>query len=255
MNLPSSTATPSSSTSPSSSTADRCDDCGIKDSWIIHTARLYGNLRHFCTHCLLRNHPTSFCPSCFAFYDSSPPHPSRRISCSACPSSTHINCAAADSKSASYLCPPCRNPNSFSFFKPIIGVDGVRSVDKSLSEAFYCAAKIASSSMNKAVAAAKCDAQRRGTEAALARKRAREALEHVVFLEAKEKAKLVVPKVKEASLEVSAKAEQKPKVSNVTNGSNVKETESSVTVNNGGAEKQSQILQLGKVKQEGDATK
>ncbi|KFK43253.1 hypothetical protein AALP_AA1G099700 [Arabis alpina] len=258
MNLPSSTATPTSTSSPSDTSAnstETCQDCRSIDSWVIHTVRLRTQLRFFCTHCLLKNHPTSFCPSCFVFYDSSPPHPSRRVTCSnsKCQSLTHIQCSGdVTSPSSSYLCPPCRNPDSFSFFRPIIGQDGVRSVDKSLSEAFFCAAKIASSSMNKAVSAARCDAERRCREAALAKKRAREALEDVVTLDAKEKTRSVIPKLKEACIEISR--EQKPKL----NGA-VKEIESSgVIKNNGGVlEKQSSssTVTLAKVKQEGDASR
>ncbi|XP_010475787.1 PREDICTED: uncharacterized protein LOC104755145 [Camelina sativa] len=269
MNLPSSTPTTATatSTSPSSDASEtnlteRCDDCGSRDSWVIHTVRLRGTLRYFCTHCLLRNHPSSFCPICFAFYDSSPPHTSRRVACSnsKCHSLTHIHCAGEAKPASSYLCPPCRNPNSFSFFRLIVDENGSRSIDKSLSEAFLCAAKIAASSMNKAVIAAKCDADRRGKEAALARKRAREALEHVVTLDAKEKARSVVPKLKEASID------QKPKLSSPAsnnNGTTVKVTESSATTtttttkNNGGGgtEKQNQSTQLAIVKQEDDASR
>ncbi|XP_010490088.1 PREDICTED: uncharacterized protein LOC104767810 [Camelina sativa] len=270
MNLPSSTPTTATatSTSPSSDASEtylteRCDDCGSRDSWVIHTVRLRGTLRFFCTHCLLRNHPTSFCPICFAFYDSSPPHTSRRVACSnsKCHSLTHIHCADEAKPASSYLCPPCRNPNSFSFFRLIVDENGSRSIDKSLSEAFLCAAMIAASSMNKAVIAAKCDADRRGKEAALARKRAREALEHVVTLDAKEKARSVVPKLKESS--VDRAIDQKQKLSPASNnGTNVKETESSATTtttkNNGGGggtEKQNTSTQLAIVKQEDDASR
>lgn len=112
--------------------------------------------------------------------------------------------------------------------------------------------------MNKAVMAAKCDADRRGREAALAKKRAREALEHVVMLDAKEKARSVVPKLKEASVD------QKQKLSPASNGGTVKETESSATTtttttnttkNNGGTEKQNPGMQLAIVKQEADASR
>ncbi|KAL1225495.1 hypothetical protein V5N11_003414 [Cardamine amara subsp. amara] len=267
MNLPSSTAKPTTATSTSASSdaaaansTGECEGCETKDVWVLHTVRLRATLRVFCTHCLLRHHPMSFCPSCFAFYDSSPPHVSRRVSCSKCLSLTHTHCLA-DANPPSYLCPPCRDPDKFSFFRPIIGPDGARSVDKSLSEAFYCAAKIAASSMNKAVSFTKSEAERRSKEAALAKKRAREALEHVVMLDAKEKARLVIPKLKEASVELSANRviDQKPKLSPASNGAVVKQTETSATTtttnattskNNGGTEKQNPGMQLAIVKQE-----
>ncbi|CAH2038474.1 unnamed protein product [Thlaspi arvense] len=258
MNLPSSTATQTSVTSTSASddavedSTEICDECGSRDAWVIHSARVRGTLRFLCTHCLLRLQPGSFCPICFAFYDSSPPHPSRRVSCTKCISLTHTQCAG-DANPSSYVCPPCRD-DSFSFFRLIIDSDGGRSVDKSLSEAFLCAAKIAASSMNKAVTAAKCEAERRGREAAVARKRAREALEDVVKLEAKEKARLAIPKPKEASVEVSASRDQKPKMSPASNGA-AKETESPATTSSSGQrKKQSPGVQMARVKQESDAS-
>ncbi|KAJ0250662.1 hypothetical protein HA466_0139680 [Hirschfeldia incana] len=201
MNLPSSTSADTAANTP-----EICDGCGSRDSWVIHPARYRSTLCFFCTHCLLRKHPTSFCPSCFAFYDSSPPHHFRRVSCSDCGSYTHIHCAGAgdDANSPPYRCPPCRDPDSFSFFRPIIdAANGVRCMDKSLSGAFLCAAKIAASSMNKAVYIAKCDAERKGKEAAVARKRAREALDDVIKLDKKAK----------SDVELSANRDQKPNMS------------------------------------------
>lgn len=57
--------------------------------------------------------------------------------------------------------------------------------------------------MNKAVYIAKCEAERKGKEAAVARKRAREALDDVIKLD--KKAKLDV--------ELSANRDQKPNMS------------------------------------------
>ncbi|KAJ4915019.1 hypothetical protein Rs2_00569 [Raphanus sativus] len=225
MNLPSSTAT-STSDSPhtaSSTPPGTCVACKSQDSWVIHSARLRGILRFYCTHCLLRNHPASFCPTCFAFYDSSPPHQSRRVSCSDCNSNTHIHCAG-DAKSPPYRCPPCRDPENFSFFRPVVDENGARSMDKSLSEAFLCAAKIAASSMNKAVTFYRSEAERKGKDAAVAKKRAREALEDVLKLE--EKAKSAA--VSKPSVDVSGNRDQKPKQSPASNGG-LKQIESSAT--------------------------
>ncbi|ESQ35919.1 hypothetical protein EUTSA_v10008580mg [Eutrema salsugineum] len=249
MNLPSSTAAPTSvtSTSAADDSGEICEECG-SGAWVIHPARVRTVLRFLCTHCLLRKHPQSFCPSCFAFYDSSPPHPSRRVTCYNCLSNTHIVCAG-EVNSSTFLCPPCRDPDSFSFFRPIIGTNGSRSIDKSLSEVFLCAAKISASSMNKAVSATRCEAERKGKEAALARKRAREALEDVVKLDDKEKAKSVIPKLKETSVD----RDQKPKIA-ASNGA-VKEKESSATTNSGPLKRHCSAVQLTKVKQESDASK
>ncbi|KAL0732545.1 hypothetical protein Bca4012_008754 [Brassica carinata] len=230
MNLPSST---SDSSDAATSSPEICDGCGSRDSWVLLPSRYRCIIRFFCTHCLLREHPTSFCPSCFAFYDSSPPHHSRRVSCSDCGSYTHIHCAG-DANSSPYRCPPCRDPDSFSFFRPFIdAASGVRCIDKSLSGAFLCAAKIAASSMNKAVNAVKCDAERRGKEAAVARKRAREAMEDVIKLD--KQAKSDAQKV---SVELYPNRDQKPNMSPAASTNSVQ------------LKKQNPSVQLAKVKHE-----
>ncbi|XP_075501927.1 uncharacterized protein LOC142539993 [Primulina tabacum] len=71
-------------------------------------------------------------------------------------------------------------------------------IDRDAARKLLAAAKIASTSMNKAVVAAKSEAERRTKEAAFARKRAKEALEHVAYLVVKEKLSK-----KEAALSVS----------------------------------------------------
>ncbi|XP_022961460.1 uncharacterized protein LOC111462036, partial [Cucurbita moschata] len=88
-----------------------------------------------------------------------------------------------------------------------------------------CAAKIASASMGKAVIVARADAERKVREVAVARKRAREALEHVGFLLARERAR----RKEEASMEVSGSGnmETKDKERNRNLGSMVK-TENSL---------------------------
>ncbi|XP_056848163.1 uncharacterized protein LOC130498650 [Raphanus sativus] len=213
MNLPPSTTTSDTADSSSHST-ERCDCCGSQDSWVIHPARLRGIFRFFCTHCILRSHPASFCPTCLAFYDNSPPHHSRRVSCSDCDSYTHIQCAGDDyASSPYYLCPPCRDPISFSFFRPSVDANGVRCLDESLSEAFTCACEIAVFSMSRAVYFAKKEAERKGKkESAVEKKIAREDLEY--FVKLYEKARSDIEKLEEASFELSGgDQEQKPKQS------------------------------------------
>lgn len=98
-----------------------------------------------------------------------------------------------------YVCPLCVNPNSPVFkLKPAkeaanaggaaTGVNG-RVMDRNAAKMLLAAAKIASTSMNKAAVAAKAEAERRVKEAAYTRKRAKEALEHVAHLVIKEKAR------------------------------------------------------------------
>lgn len=64
-----------------------------------------------------------------------------------------------------------------------------RVIDKKAAKVLLAAARIAAVSMSKAAVAARAEAERRAKEAAFTRKRAREALEHVAYLVAKEKLK------------------------------------------------------------------
>ncbi|KAJ9180383.1 hypothetical protein P3X46_008636 [Hevea brasiliensis] len=174
---PNTTATINSDANPS---AGQCGNCDTKDSWPLHHVRLRGIYRRLCTSCVLRLHPSSFCPSCFTLYDSSPPPPSKRLSCSNCSSFTHSHCAPSHPPSPfPFLCPPCADPN-FSFFH--LDKTDNRTIDKKMATVLLCAAKIAASSMAKAVIVARTEAERRVREAAVCRKRAREALEHVALV-------------------------------------------------------------------------
>ncbi|OAY43912.1 uncharacterized protein LOC110620255 [Manihot esculenta] len=182
MNIPiaSKPNTTPSINSDANTSAGQCGNCGSKDTCLLHHVRLRGIYRRLCTSCILRLHPSSFCPSCFTFYDSSPPPPSKRQSCSTCPSLTHSHCVPSHPPSPfPFLCPPCADPN-FSFFH--LDKTNNRSIDKKMATVLLCAAKIAASSMAKAVIVARTEAERRVKEAAVCRKKAREALEHVALV-------------------------------------------------------------------------
>lgn len=69
------------------------------------------------------------------------------------------------------------------------GGGGGKAIDKRAALMLLCAAKIAAASMSKAMVVARAEAERRVREAAMSRKRAREALEHVSSVVAKEKAR------------------------------------------------------------------
>ncbi|XP_062081735.1 uncharacterized protein LOC133788318 [Humulus lupulus] len=169
-----------------------CGNCGSPNRWVLHHVRIRGIHRRLCTTCVLRLHPSLFCPGCFQFYDSNNvPPPSKRLTCSKCSSFTHSHCAqpptapptssasASSSSSASYLCPACASPN-FNFFD--IDSEPNRAIDKRLALVLLCAAKISAASMTKAVIVARAEAERRVREAALARKRAKEALDNLAIL-------------------------------------------------------------------------
>ncbi|EEF50029.1 uncharacterized protein LOC8274959 [Ricinus communis] len=201
MNLP---ITPNKS---NTSTIGGCGNCSSKETFLLHHVRVRGVHRRLCTSCVLRAHPSSFCPCCFTFYDTSPPPPSKRISCSNCTSFTHSHCATS-SPPFPFLCPPCADAN-FNFFN--FENINKKTIDKDMATVLLCAAKIAANSMAKAVNVARTEAERRVREAAVCRKRAREALEHVLFLAKRKDAD---------SVQVSASAHLgKRVINNITIGS------------------------------------
>lgn len=106
-----------------------------------------------------------------------------------------------------YVCPSCVNPNLPIFCLknvrdekiggPGPGTGGEsnnsfsfsRAIDKKGAKVLLAAARVASITMNKAAVAARAEAERRAKEAAFTKKRARESLENLVYLMAKEKKK------------------------------------------------------------------
>jgi len=187
--------------------AATCDHCGYDDRWVLHNVRLRGKYLKLCTSCVLKLHPTSFCPTCFCLHEpsaipSSSTSINKTLTCFKCSSLSHLTCVPPNVPKSPYLCPPCSNP-SFKFFdfqKPRKGQsnggdcsdskkvpeegDG-QAIDERAAKIFLAAARIAASSMNKAAAVAKVDAERRVKEAAVARKRAKEAIDHVMALSAR----------------------------------------------------------------------
>ncbi|XP_019052140.1 PREDICTED: uncharacterized protein LOC104590888 [Nelumbo nucifera] len=174
--------------------ASECGGCDSEDRWILHNVRHRGIYRRLCTSCVLKFHGGLFCPHCYEVYEGSiPPH--ERVLCLKCPSVAHLACVGLD-KASRYVCPPCLN-SSFLFFdvpKKTKGGDGKsvsatvkRAFDQKSAKVLLASARIAAVSMSKAAAAARIEAEKRVKEAALTKKRAREALERVAFLVGKEK--------------------------------------------------------------------
>ncbi|KAI4349861.1 hypothetical protein L6164_010408 [Bauhinia variegata] len=168
----------------------QCSNCGIKNQ-LLHNVQLRGVDHRVCTSCVLRLHPSSFCPLCFEFYDhplsstsSSSAH--RFISCTKCSSLTHIKCLPSLPPHSSFVCPPCSKPG-FSFFdfenSSVNSNGGGRFIDKKRALVLLCATRIASASMNKAVNMARAKADRTVREAALARSMAVEAVERFVVVD------------------------------------------------------------------------
>lgn len=91
--------------SPECSSADpikrsECTSCGdvsgeppFAVAALTHKLRHGGIYRRFCTACVLKNHPGSFCPICFEVYDDKNPLPVHaRVMCVTCPSISHSSC-------------------------------------------------------------------------------------------------------------------------------------------------------------------
>ncbi|OMP09428.1 putative DNA binding protein [Corchorus olitorius] len=186
INLPAATPTSTSSAKPNNpiptNPSKQCGNCGAHSGYFLHQVRLLGILRRLCTSCVLRLHPSSFCPACFDYYNGSPPQHPNRIACSNCSSLAHSHCAGGTFLS-SYLCPPCKD-SSFSFF-PLKD----NKIDKNLALPLLCAAKISAASMEKAANVARAEAVKKAQDAALAKKRAREALEHLLYVTIRENAR------------------------------------------------------------------
>ncbi|XP_010270989.1 PREDICTED: uncharacterized protein LOC104607149 [Nelumbo nucifera] len=179
--------------------SSECGGCGSEERWLLHNVRHRGIYRRLCTSCVLKFHGGSFCPHCFEVYEGSlPPH--ERVMCLKCPSVAHLACVGIES-APRYVCPTCLNP-AFLFFE--VGASskkikvgegdsanggGRRVLDQKSAKVFLASAKIAAVSMSKAAAVARIEAERRVKEASVTKKRAREALERVAFLVAKEKEK------------------------------------------------------------------
>uniref|UniRef100_A0A7C9AEN7 Uncharacterized protein n=1 Tax=Opuntia streptacantha TaxID=393608 RepID=A0A7C9AEN7_OPUST len=196
--------------------ANVCRNCHSDDHWILHNVKHRGVFKEICTSCVLKLHPASFCPTCFSLHDpnSLNPIPSsisgagggRTLTCFKCSSLSHSTCVPPNVPKSPYLCPPCSNP-SFKFFdirksstksdqNQSDGGDGSKSaakvpevgqkvLDERAAKVLLAAARIAAISMNKAAAVARENAERRVRDAALARKRAKEAIEHVMALSAR----------------------------------------------------------------------
>ncbi|KAL2325633.1 hypothetical protein Fmac_024691 [Flemingia macrophylla] len=146
-----------------------CSNCCQKERWLFHRLLIRGIDRRLCTSCVLRLHPSSFCPSCFHFFDHPPTAAHRFVTCSKCSSLTHLECLPSPPP-PTFLCPPCSN-SSFSFFP-----DASTPIDQHHAQVLICASKVASASANKSLALASTRAERAVRESALARKKARDAL-------------------------------------------------------------------------------
>ncbi|KAF6167154.1 hypothetical protein GIB67_029792 [Kingdonia uniflora] len=163
-----------------------CNGCDTQERWLLHDIRERSEYRRLCTSCVLKVHAGLFCPNCFEVYERSQ-LPIDKLVCARCPSVSHANCVAKDSQ-LNWVCPTCSNPN-FMFFEPNLNGNHRCLVDAKKARVLVAATKLAALSMCKAAIFARVEADRRAKEAALARKKAKEALQQASFLPTKVKEK------------------------------------------------------------------
>ncbi|KAI3946841.1 hypothetical protein MKW98_003404 [Papaver atlanticum] len=198
-----------------------CSNCTSIQKWVLHNIRHRGDIRKFCTSCVLKLHPGLFCPNCFEVYETSNLSSSiaitstNRVTCLKCPSVVHHDCISKDIVNR-YVCPTCLNPN-FDFVdlgKPLNDViPSSRVIDLNKAKVFLAAATISSVSMERAALTLRVEAEKRVKEAAIARKIAKDVLENVnvVAMEEKEKKDMNMEVGGSSSVIVPVEEEKKEK--------------------------------------------
>ncbi|XP_074592214.1 uncharacterized protein LOC141847999 [Curcuma longa] len=175
----------------------RCegDGCDAAHPWPLYHIRYRGGVRRFCTSCVLKSHAGSFCFFCFAVLDAVPVPPPTLAHCSKCPSASHISCLPNPVLASRFLCPCCRNPDSFSYYPagevPIQAPEAeTRTIDTESAKALLAASKLSVASMKRAAECARAEAERKVKDAIIARTKAKDMLERAALISQKEKEKL-----------------------------------------------------------------
>ncbi|KAG6478975.1 hypothetical protein ZIOFF_062425 [Zingiber officinale] len=158
------------------------DGCGVRDTWLLHHVRHRTVFCRLCTNCVLRYHPGCFCASCFDLLLDGGACPVVR--CSRCPSVSHAACLP--DPAGPFFCSSCSDAGSSATYFPL-GAE--KSVDLKSAKVLLAAAQLAAASMSRAASSSRADSDRKVKEAAIATKRAREALERVILLSKAEKEK------------------------------------------------------------------
>ncbi|KAL9234927.1 hypothetical protein vseg_009739 [Gypsophila vaccaria] len=181
---------------PTASDQPACEDCNADDQLILHNIILTPKSppQKLCTSCVLRHYHKSICAQCFELYDASSLTPppltaaatttgnNRLLSCMRCDNWSHPGCLRPHVPRTPYICPPCLSSSqNHKYFDCRKG----RKIEKDAARQLLGAARIAAITVGKAAGTARVEAERRAKEAALARKRAREAIDHVVAVAVK----------------------------------------------------------------------
>ncbi|KAL9687600.1 hypothetical protein QQ045_032005 [Rhodiola kirilowii] len=164
-----------------------CDKCGGVNRFVLHNIRYLNDLRRFCTACVLKTFPESFCSVCFRVFETLPPPPERWMcTTDGCRSVAHWSCTVSGDHGKKYECRHCKNRNP-NFFE--LKSDGARGrcgkgdeIDLASAGRLFAAASISSASMKKAALFARAEAERRAGEALVARRNAKEALEKLASI-------------------------------------------------------------------------
>ncbi|KAL9233449.1 hypothetical protein vseg_008449 [Gypsophila vaccaria] len=184
-----------------------CEDCKLDDRLILHNVARTPRSppQRLCTSCVLQFYRKSICAECYEPYDVNrlTPPPStaattaamtagngRLLWCMRCESWSHGGCPPSHVPKTPYICPPCRSPNNYRSFdlKKISrnkkrcenGEVKNQAIDKAKAKQLLGAARISAITVAKAASAVRVEAERKAKEAALARRRASEAIDHVV---------------------------------------------------------------------------
>ncbi|KAH9608621.1 hypothetical protein KSS87_022759 [Heliosperma pusillum] len=104
----------------------------------------------------------------------------RLLPCIRCENWSHFACPGPKIPKSPYLCPPCMSPNFRYYDWSNNRRKGKESIEKDAAMQLLGAAKIAAITVAKAATIARVESERRVKDAALARKRAREAIDRVM---------------------------------------------------------------------------
>lgn len=139
-----------------------CGFCGISfATFFLFIIRMDGDYHHICPGCILKNHPSHFCISCFDVYNQNlSPH--ARVTCITCRFSRHAWCVSLGASSSKpYRCIRCTD-TKFRFFDIKENDD---KVDKHLAKQLVTASKIHNVMMCDIVDLARLEAEKAAVDA------------------------------------------------------------------------------------------
>ncbi|KAM7267759.1 hypothetical protein ACFE04_009925 [Oxalis oulophora] len=163
---------------------------GEESSWLLHHFRHRGSYRRLCTNCVLNSSTGLFCPLCLHVFDDCRSS-DERVTCLSCSSVAHAACVTT----IRFTCSTCSNPN-FVFFKfnesrHPNNTNNKKFIDHKSAKALVAASKLSANSMKRAALLARLEAERKVKDAVLAKSKAKDALDRLLLLTAREKEMIV----------------------------------------------------------------